>query len=68
MHGACLGLGLTAFASGNEILGDRLKDIMGTSTSVMGEASALAIGLVYAGTNNDSILADLITAAQDTQH
>lgn len=36
MHGACLGLGLTAFASENEVLGGRLKDIMGTSKSVMG--------------------------------
>lgn len=52
MHGACLGLGLTAFASGNETVGERLKDILNSSTSVMGEASALAIGLTFAGTNN----------------
>ena len=36
MHGACLGLGLTAFASGNEIIGERLKDVLNSSTSVMG--------------------------------
>lgn len=52
MHGACLGLGLTAFASSNEIVSERLKDILRASTSVMGEAAALALGLVFAGTNN----------------
>jgi len=52
MHGACLGLGLTAFASSNETVSDRLKDILRASTSVMGEAAALALGLVFAGTNN----------------
>lgn len=68
MHGACLGLGLTAFASGNEIIGERLKEILNASTSVMGEASALALGLTFAGTNNDAILSDLIGTAQDTEH
>jgi len=29
----------------------------------MGEASALALGLVYAGTNNEAILSDLIAIA-----
>jgi len=32
----------------------------------MGEASALALGLTFAGTNNESILSDLIAIAQDT--
>ncbi len=68
MHGACLGLGLTAFATANETVGERLKDILNSSTSVMGEASALAIGLTFAGTNNEAILSDLIAIAQDTEH
>ena len=34
----------------------------------MGEASALALGLTFAGTNNESILSDLIAIAQDTEH
>ena len=68
MHGACLGLGLTAFASANETIGERLKDILNSSTSIMGEASALAIGLTFAGTNNEAILSDLIGIAQDTEH
>jgi 26S proteasome regulatory subunit N2 len=34
----------------------------------MGEASALALGLTFAGTNNEAILSDLIAFAQDTEH
>lgn len=52
MHGACLGLGLTSFASSNELVADRLKDILRASTSVMGEAAALGLGLIFAGSNN----------------
>lgn len=68
MHGACLGLGLTNFASGNEAVGERLKDILNASKSVMGEASALGLGLTFAGTNNEAIISDLIAIAQDTDH
>ena len=56
MHGACLGLGLTSFGSSNEVVAERLKDILRASTSVMGEAAALALGLIFAGTNNESII------------
>ncbi len=68
VHGACLGLGLTAFASGNELIGERLKDILNSSQSVTGEASALALGLTFAGTNNEAILSDLIAISQETEH
>jgi len=34
----------------------------------LGEASALAIGLVYAGTSNEAILSELIAIAKDTEH
>lgn len=34
----------------------------------MGEASALALGLTFAGSNNEAILSDLIAIAQDTEH
>ena len=34
----------------------------------MGEASALAIGLIYAGTSDEAILSELIAIAQDTEH
>ena len=66
MHGACLGLGLTAFASSNEIIADRLKDILRASTSVMGEAAALSLGLIFAGSNNESIISELIATASES--
>jgi hypothetical protein len=34
----------------------------------MGEASALALGLVYAGTNNESIISELIATASESEH
>ncbi len=34
----------------------------------MGEAAALGLGLVFAGTNNESILSELIATASDTEH
>ena len=34
----------------------------------MGEASALGLGLTFAGTNNEAILSDLIAFAEDTEH
>lgn len=68
MHGACLGLGLTAFASSNETVADRLKDILRASTSVMGEAAALALGLVFAGSNNEAIISELIAIASESEH
>lgn len=56
MHGACLGLGLTGFASGHDGAADRLKNILAANNSVMGEAAVLGLGLLYAGTNNESII------------
>jgi 26S proteasome regulatory subunit N2 len=64
MHGACLGLGLNSFASQDNVVGERLKDFMNISSSVIGEAAALSIGLVYAGSSNDLILSELINFAQ----
>lgn len=63
MHGACLGLGLTGFASGHDGAADRLKNILAANNSVMGEAAVLGLGLLYAGTNNESIISELITTA-----
>lgn len=68
MHGACLGLGLTGFASGNQTISDRLKDILRAGASVMGEASALGLGLLYAGTNNEAVMSDLIVIASESEH
>lgn len=45
-----------------------MKDILRASTSVMGEASALALGLIFAGTNNETIISELIAAASESEH
>lgn len=68
MHGAALGLGLTAFASSNSGAGNRLKELMSVNNSVIGEAAALGIGLVYAGTGNEMILSELANSADESDH
>ena len=34
----------------------------------MGEAASLALGLVFAGSNNESIISELIATASDSEH
>lgn len=34
----------------------------------MGEAAALALGLVFAGTNNEAIISELIAIASESEH
>jgi len=68
MHGVSLGFGLTSFASNNQRVGDRLKEFMNVNSSVIGEAAALGIGLVYAGTGNDVILSELANYADESDH
>jgi len=34
----------------------------------MGEASALGLGLLYAGTNNEAVMSDLIVIASESEH
>jgi hypothetical protein len=43
-HGACLGVGLAAMATGDEGLFDSLRTILFTDSAVAGEGAALAIG------------------------
>ena len=45
-----------------------MKDIVKASTSVMGEASAMALGLIYAGTNNEAVIFVIITMATESEH
>ena len=50
------------------MVSDRLKDILRASTSVMGEAAALALGLVFAGTNSEAVISELIAVASESEH
>lgn len=50
INGACLGIGLTAFASADMTLYEELKNVLFTDSAVTGEAAALGIGLIMVGT------------------
>lgn len=52
MNGACLGIGLTGFASADQNLYEELKNVLFTDSAVTGEASAIAIGLIMVGSQN----------------
>jgi 26S proteasome regulatory subunit N2 len=67
-HGACLGLGLAAMATGNETVYDRLKNTLYMDNAVAGEAAGLAMGLVMLGTGSAVAIKEMIAYAHDTQH
>jgi 26S proteasome regulatory subunit N2 len=52
LHGACLGLGLAAMATGSEELYEDLKNTLYIDSAVAGEAAAIAIGLLMLGVGN----------------
>ena len=49
VHGACLGLGLIGFASEDTPTTNLLKDVLMKNDSVYGEAAAVGLGLLHAG-------------------
>ena len=67
-HGACLGLGLCAMASGSEALFELLKGVLMSESAVAGEAAGYAMGLVLLGSGNGSAVEEMIAYAHDTQH
>ena len=68
-HGACLGLGLAAMATGREdILEELLNSVVYTDDAVAGEAAALAMGLIMAGYGNTKLIDDMLQFAHDTKH
>jgi 26S proteasome regulatory subunit N2 len=71
-HGACLGIGLAAMATGDSDIFENLRQILFTDNAVAGEGAALAIGLLMLG-QSDSALAEveipnLLNAAHDSPH
>jgi 26S proteasome regulatory subunit N2 len=71
-HGACLGIGLAAMATGNESLFNELKNLMYTDNAIGGEGAALAIGLLMLGQSEsplaETVIPDLLNYAHDTTH
>ena len=71
-HGACLGIGLSAMATGNETLFEELKGTLFTDSAVAGEGAALSMGMLLVGLSDtplaQSAIGDLLTYAHDTSH
>jgi len=72
-HGACLGIGLAAMATGDESLNELMWQVVyEADNAVAGEGAALAIGLVLLGKSETSIAAEaiprMLNYAHDTPH
>eukprot|EP01047_Picozoa_sp_COSAG01_P011769 COSAG01_NODE_518_length_16019_cov_9.486809_9_plen_854_part_00 len=69
MHGACLGIGLSAINSHDSAIWSQLNDVMqGSDNAVAGEAAGLAMGLVMAGSMDELALQSMLKYAHDTDH
>ena len=68
LHGASLALGLVSIGSPDEAVYLKLKDILDQNNAITGESSALAIGLLMAGTHNLQIVHDLLLLSRETEH
>lgn len=71
-HGACLGLGLAAMATGDENLFELLKNTLFCDSAIAGEGSGLALGLIMLGQSHtplaQSAIPDLLNYIHDTKH
>lgn len=68
VHGACLGYGVAAMASGDEeAFGTLLQLISSTDNAIAGEAAGYAMGLVMLGSGS-SLGAEMLQTAHNTQH
>ena len=67
-HGATLGVGLAAMATGNEQLYALLRNTMYNDSAVAGEASAISIGLIMLGKANETAITEMLQYAHETKH
>ncbi|KAJ9109707.1 hypothetical protein QFC19_001937 [Naganishia cerealis] len=67
-HGAALGLGVACMATRDEDLYEALRDTLFQDSSVAGEASGYAMGLVMLGSGSQVALDEMIQYAHETQH
>ncbi|KAJ9113747.1 hypothetical protein QFC20_001772 [Naganishia adeliensis] len=67
-HGAALGLGVACMATRDEELYEALRDTLFQDSSVAGEASGYAMGLVMLGSGSQTALDEMIQYAHETQH
>jgi len=67
-HGACLGLGLTAMATGNLDIFRTLLEIVKLENAVAGEAAGYAMGLIMLGTASEEAIVSMLERAHFSQH
>jgi 26S proteasome regulatory subunit N2 len=71
-HGACLGIGLAAMATGNPTLFEELRQVLFMDNASAGEGAALAVGLLMVGQSDSSLaqseIPNLLNAAHDSPH
>ena len=69
-HGACLGLGLSAMATGRDDLVDDLlkRVIYETDNAIAGEAAGIATGLIRVGHGSAQCIEEMLQFAHDTKH
>jgi 26S proteasome regulatory subunit N2 len=68
-HGACLGLGLSAMATGRrDLLDELLNGVVYLDNAVAGEAAGIAMGLIMVGFGRASNVDDMLQFANDTKH
>ena len=66
-HGACLGLGLAALGTDDELIYEALKDVMYTDSAVAGEAAGLSLGMLMVGKPTERT-EEMLAYAHDTSH
>lgn len=71
-HGACLGIGLAAMATGDAELFESLRAVLFADSAIGGEGAALGIGLLLLGQVDSElaqmVLPDLLNYLHDTTH
>ena len=67
-HGACLGLGLAAIATGDMNIYDQLQGVVMLENAVAGEAAGIAMGLIMLGSSSEEVIMSMLQRAQVAQH
>lgn len=68
LHGACLGLGLSAMASHRQEVYQAIANVLHTDSAVAGEAAGIAMGMVMLGSHDTQAFIEMTGYARETQH
>ncbi len=67
-HGASLGVGVAAMATGNVAIYEELRAVLFTDSAIASSAAGLAMGLVMLGSSNEDYVEEMVQYAHDTAH